>query len=408
MPLNRRDLLASAAAAVVTATAPRPARAAWKDRKRYQKVFGYRMAYIEVGSGRPIIFLHGNPMSSYLWRKIIPYVSGRARCIAPDLMGMGDSDKFATPGEYTFPNHRRYLSELFRLLGADRDVILVIHDWGSALGFYYAYQHPDAIRGIAYMESFLVPPWAKRDDIVNTGTRAKLFEPGGESVILQDNAYIEGTIKNYRQFLTAEDEAEYRRPFLRPGEDRRVMLELTRGGSRGNPQSFAEIQAYTRWLMTSRQIPKLFISANPGEILKFGSQIVRFASNFPNQKVVTVPGRHFIEEESPDAVGRALAEWLAELDAGKAMPNAERPSAARPNAGPQSGETVAAKPGEMVGPNGKTARQMVNQFDRDGDGRIGAGEFPGPAQRFKFLDGNGDGFVTVEELEARWRAMSGR
>ncbi len=308
---TRREVLSFAAVFAATAlTRAEIVRAAWRDEKRYKTVFGQKMAYYETGSGRPIVFLHGNPTSSYLWRNIISYVRDQGRCIAPDLMGMGDSAKLPKSA-YTYSSHRRHLYELLRKLGVERDIVFVLHDWGSALGFYYAQQNPAAIRGIAYMESFLVPPWLKRSQL--KPRNAQLFTPRGERLILQNNIFIKAIIRDYGHFLSAAEKAEYRRPFLKPGEGRRAMLAFTRQGPFGKKETFDAMQAYTAWLMGSKQIPKLFIRAKPGKLLPSGKPIIQFASSFPNQKIVSVIGRHFIQEESPEAIGMALAEWLRGL-----------------------------------------------------------------------------------------------
>jgi len=132
--------------------------------KKFVDVLGRQMAYVDVGSGDPIVFLHGNPTSSYLWRKIIPRCTGLGRCLAPDLIGMGDSDKLPTsgPGSYTLGEHRRYLDAWFEKLGLTKNVTLIVHDWGSVLGFDWARRHPDAVKGIAYMEAIVMPlRWGK-------------------------------------------------------------------------------------------------------------------------------------------------------------------------------------------------------------------------------------------------------
>jgi haloalkane dehalogenase len=294
------------------------ARSAWRDHKRYQDVYGQRMAYYEAGSGRPIVFLHGNPTSSYLWRNIIPYVQHMGRCVAPDLIGMGDSAKLPNsgPGVYTYKTHRRYLFGLLREIGADRDIALVLHDWGSALGFDFASHNPSAIRGLAYMEAMLIPPFAKWRPNMGSGPHrgelhAAYLTPRGEHLILDENTYIEhGLIGSMGGYLSEEDKAEYRRPFLKPGESRRPMLEWPRQGQL--EETFNIKKVYSAWLLRSTQIPKLFIHAVPGVLFSV-KPLLDFALSLPNQKVVTVSGHHFVQEESPDAVGRALAAWLAGL-----------------------------------------------------------------------------------------------
>jgi haloalkane dehalogenase len=323
--LERRRVL-SVAAVIATAAILLPgcggvnvvARSTWRAHKRYKDVFGQRMAYYETGSGRPILFLHGNPTSSYLWRKIIPHVQHLGRCIAPDLIGMGDSDKLPNsgPGVYSYATQRRYLFELFRQLGLERDITLVLHDWGSALGFDFASHHPQAIRGIAYMEAMMIPPLAKWRPNMGSGPHrgklhAEYLTPRGEHLILEQNTYIEdGLLGSLRGYLTEEDKAEYRRPYLEPGESRRPMLEWPRQGQM--KENFEIRKAYSAWLLRSGQIPKLFIHAVPGAMFSM-KPLLTFALSLPNQNVVTVSGRHFVQEEAPDAVGRALADWVARL-----------------------------------------------------------------------------------------------
>jgi haloalkane dehalogenase len=318
LKLRRRDVLAATAAFIAlsgcTGAGPKSAGSAWRDRKRYIDVFGQRMAYYEAGAGRPIVFLHGNPMSSYLWRKIVPYVQDRGRCIAPDLIGMGDSAKLPNsgPGVYTYRTHRRYLFELFRLLGVERDVVLVIHDWGSVFGFDYAAQHPGNIRGIAYMEAFMAGPRQQWRPNAGRGFKERFKSSEGERAILENIEYIEHVISGNRRYLTEADIAEYRRPFLEPGESRRPMLEFTQSQSPGTSrETFDIIRAYCAWLARSTRVPKLFVRAVPGALMS--PRIQQFALSLPNQKVVEVSGPHFIQEAAPDEVGQALAGWLAEL-----------------------------------------------------------------------------------------------
>jgi haloalkane dehalogenase len=320
LQLSRRGLIAGTAAAaavglVQTAHAePAPA-TEWSKRKKYAKVDGVRMAYYEVGQGDPIVFLHGNPTSSYLWRKVVPHVQDLGRCIAPDMVGMGDSAPLPNsgPGIYTYVNHRKYLYALLEQLGVEDNVTFVIHDWGSAMGFDWAYQHPDQVRGIAYMEALLRPP--DRDD--ENVTVSKFFQvlrsEKGEKAILEDNIFIEMFLREVGLYLSEEDVAEYRRPYLEPGESRRPTLEWPREVPFGrDPAVNADIiSAYSNWLAES-EVPKLFIQAVPGLI--FGvDELRRFARGLPNQKIVQVYGGHFVQEVSGDAIGRALREWIPSL-----------------------------------------------------------------------------------------------
>lgn len=283
--------------------------------KKQIEVLGRRMAYVEVGEGDPIVFLHGNPTSSYLWRNIIPHLEGRGRCIAPDLIGMGDSDKLSPsgPDRYRLVEHREHLDALYEALGVRDRVTFVVHDWGSALGFDWARRHPEAVRGIAYMEAIVQPlSWKDWPD----GAR-ELFQSfrseAGEKLILEDNVFVEQVLPGaILRELTPEEHEVYRRPFREPGEGRRPTLTWPREiPIEGEPADVTEIvEAYGRWLAQSR-VPKLFINADPGAILR-GPQR-DFCRSWLEQREVTVRGIHFVQEDSPDEIGRAVAEWHASL-----------------------------------------------------------------------------------------------
>jgi haloalkane dehalogenase len=280
--------------------------------KRRVRVRGKAIAYVEVGRGDPIIFVHGNPTSSYLWRNIIPFLEPFGRCIAPDLIGMGDSEKLepSGPDRYRFVEHREYLDGLLELLGVNARVRLVVHDWGSALGFDWANRHRDAVTGIAYMEALVQPvTWAAWPEAARAIFQA-LRSPAGEEMILEKNLFIERILPaSVLRPLGAAEMDAYRRPFLRPGEDRRPMLTWPREiPIEGVPPDVVDIVgAYGRWLETSA-VPKLFINADPGAIL-IGPQR-DFCRRWSNQREVTVPGSHFVQEDSPDEIGRAIADWL--------------------------------------------------------------------------------------------------
>lgn len=280
--------------------------------KQYEEVLGKRMAYVQTGSGDPIVFLHGNPTSSYLWRNVIPHLAERGRCIAPDLIGMGDSDKLddSGPDRYRFVEHRRYLDALLERLGVDTNVTLVIHDWGSALGFDWACRHPKAVRGIAYMEAIVKPmTWDEWPDLATDIFRA-FRSPAGEEMVLSNNVFVETVLPaSVMRKLSDEEMAEYRRPFQNAGEDRRPTLTWPREiPIAGEPADVWEIaEAYSHWLGES-DVPKLFINAEPGAILT-GPMRER-CRTWSNQTEVTVPGIHFIQEDSADAIGEAIADWL--------------------------------------------------------------------------------------------------
>jgi len=273
------------------------------------------MAYVEVGTGSPIVFLHGNPTSSYLWRDVIPHLADQGRCIAPDLIGMGDSDKLESsgPDRYRFVEHREHLDALLDALGVRDDVTLVIHDWGSALGFDWARRHAQGVRGIAYMEAIVQPvTWAEWPEAAR-GIFQGFRSPAGEEMVLERNLFIEAVLPgSILRRLTEGEMTEYRRPFATPGEGRRPMLTWPRQiPIEGEPADVVEIvRAYGAWLAQS-PIPKLFVNAEPGAIL-IGAQRA-FCRTWPNQQEVTVRGAHFIQEDSADAIGTAIANWRRSL-----------------------------------------------------------------------------------------------
>lgn len=282
-------------------------------RKRVQ-VRDAEMAYVEVGEGDPIVFLHGNPTSSYLWRNVIPHVQHLGRCLAPDLIGMGASGKLPDPGPgtYSFETHASYLEGFLEAVGATGRVTLVLHDWGSGLGFDWAARHPDAVRGIAFTEAIVTPvTWEDWPE----GAR-NIFQvmrgPDGEAAILDNNVFVELILPSaVARGLTPEAHDRYRRPFA-AREDRWPMLEWPRQlPIEGHPADVvARVQQYSAWLAGS-DVPKLFVDADPGSIL-VGRQreLVR---SWPALTEVTVAGSHFVPEDSPHEIGRAVADWLSGL-----------------------------------------------------------------------------------------------
>jgi len=269
------------------------------------------MSYVDTGGDGPIaVFLHGNPTSSYLWRNVIKVVAPVARCLAPDLVGMGDSGESSSG--YRFVDHRRYLDAWFGAIIGDKPVFLVIHDWGSGLGFDWAHRHPEQVEGIAYMEA-IVRPLDGWDDWP-TDAR-KIFQamrsPSGEEIILQKNVFVERILpSSIIRKLSDEELNRYRARFTEPGESRRPTLTWPRQiPIGGEPKDVHEISAaYSRWLQASDSPPKLFINADPGSIL-IGPQR-EFARQLPNQEEITVKGLHFIQEDSPDEIGEAVARFV--------------------------------------------------------------------------------------------------
>ena len=273
------------------------------------------MSYVEMGEGDPIVFQHGNPTSSYLWRNIMPHLSDQGRCIAIDLIGMGDSDKLENsgPDRYTLKEHRTYWDAALEALGVEDNVTFVIHDWGSALGFDWANRHRESVMGIVYMEAIVMPvtwdQWPEAARGVFQGFRSS----AGEEMALNKNVFVEKVLPgSILRELSEEEMNAYRSPFLNEGEDRRPTLTWPRQiPIEGEPADVAELVAsYANWLSQS-SIPKLFINAEPGAIL-IGEQR-EFCRSWPNQEEVTVKGNHFLQEDSPDEIGIAIAAWRKKM-----------------------------------------------------------------------------------------------
>ncbi len=272
------------------------------------------MAYVDEGEGDPVVLLHGNPTSSYLWRNVIPHLRQHGRCLAPDLIGMGASDKLPAPGPgtYSFEAHATYLEGFLAAVGATERVTLVLHDWGSALGFDWAARHPDAVRGIAFTEAIVTPlSWADWPE----GAR-NIFQvmrgPDGEAAVLDNNVIVELILPSaVARGLTPEAHDRYRMPFA-TREDRWPTLEWPRQIPVGDEPAdvIARVEAYESWLAGS-EVPKLFLDADPGSIL-VGRQRDRVRA-WPALTEVTVPGSHFVPEDSPHEIGRAVADWMSGL-----------------------------------------------------------------------------------------------
>jgi haloalkane dehalogenase len=284
-------------------------------KQKFAEVNGKRMAYLDEGAGSAIIFQHGNPTSSYLWRNVMPHCAGLGRLIACDLIGMGGSEKLSNsgPGRYGYQEQREFLFGLWDKLDLGNDVILVIHDWGSALGFDWARQNPNRVKGIVYMEAIVKPvtwqEWPENARKVFQGFRSER----GEEMVLEKNIFVERVLpSSVLRGLTEEEMAVYRAPFAMPGEDRRSTLSWPRQlPIEGEPASVvAIVDAYGRWLAQS-PIPKLFINAEPGSILTGAAR--DFCRAWPNQKEITVKGSHFIQEDSPHEIGRGIADFARSL-----------------------------------------------------------------------------------------------
>lgn len=273
------------------------------------------MSYIDEGEGDAIIFQHGNPTSSYLWRNVMPHLEGQGRLIACDLIGMGDSEKLTNsgPDSYSYFEHRDFLFALLEELNIGKQVVFVIHDWGSALGFDWSFQNQDRIQGIAYMEGIVKPvtwdEWPENATKVFQGFRSE----AGESMVLDKNIFVERVLpSSIMRELSEEEMDEYRRPFLNSGEDRRPTLSWPRQiPIQGEPKEVVDVvENYSNWLSSS-DLPKLFINADPGSILT-GKQR-EFCRSWPNQEEVTVKGTHFVQEDSPDEIGKAVSRFVSKL-----------------------------------------------------------------------------------------------
>ena len=283
--------------------------------QQFATINGKRIAYLEAGVGDPIVLLHGNPTSSYLWRNVIPQLEGLGRVIAPDLIGQGDSEKLPEsegPERYSFQVAFDYLDGLLRHIEADQNVTLVIHDWGSGLGFHWASLNPHAVKGVAYMEAIVAPlswqDWPESARGIFQGFRSEK----GEDLVLTRNLFVEGVLpSSVLRDLSEEEMAHYRAPFDTPANRQPTLNWPRQIPIDGEPPHMVSlVEAYGAFMAKS-PIPKLFINAEPGSIL-VGAQR-DFCRSWPNQTEVTVKGLHFIQEDSPEAIGHAIADWYPTL-----------------------------------------------------------------------------------------------
>ena len=283
--------------------------------QQFATINGKRIAYLEAGVGDPIVLLHGNPTSSYLWRNVIPQLEGLGRVIAPDLIGQGDSEKLPEsegPERYSFQVAFDYLDGLLRHIEADQNVTLVIHDWGSGLGFHWASLNPQAVKGVAYMEAIVAPlswqDWPESARGIFQGFRSEK----GEDLVLTRNLFVEGVLpSSILRDLSADEMVHYRAPFDTPANRQPTLNWPRQIPIDGEPPHMVSlVEAYGAFMAAS-PIPKLFINAEPGSIL-VGVQR-DFCRSWPNQTEVTVKGLHFIQEDSPDAIGHAIADWYPTL-----------------------------------------------------------------------------------------------
>ena len=284
--------------------------------KKRIPINGKHLAYTDSGSGDPIIFLHGNPTSSYLWRNITPYLESQGRCVCIDLIGMGDSDKLDNPDEnsYRFEEHYHYINTAIESLTNGKNITFVLHDWGSALGFNWCYHNPESVKGIAYMEAIVKEltwdDWRDEAKGIFQGFRSD----AGESLVLEKNYFVERVLPgSIIRKLSEEEMEEYRRPFINEGEDRRPTLSWPREIPINNhPENVcAIVNRYAEWMLTN-DLPKLFINAEPGAITT--GRIRDFCRSWKNQTEITVKGIHFIQEDSPDEIGNAISSWYKNIE----------------------------------------------------------------------------------------------
>ncbi len=283
--------------------------------KKYIDVSGKQIAYVEMGEGDPIIFQHGNPTSSYLWRNILPQLQSLGRCIAMDLIGMGDSEKLKDAGSmtYSYATHKKYFDGFLDELGVKNNATLIIHDWGSALGFDWAQNNSEKVKAICYMEGIVQSmkweDWNEDARGIFQGFRS----PAGEEMIIEKNLFIEAVLPgSILRKLSDEEMNEYRRPF-KDKKTRQPTLDWPRQIPLENepPEICKIVDSYSQW-MAKNDLPKLFINAEPGAIL-IGKQR-EFCRTWKNQKEVTVKGSHFIQEDSPNEIGSAIFDWLKGID----------------------------------------------------------------------------------------------
>jgi haloalkane dehalogenase len=282
---------------------------------QYRDVNGKRMAYVDEGEGDAIVFAHGNPTSSYLWRNVMPHLEGLGRLVAADMIGMGGSDKLRPSGadRYNYAEQRDYLFGLWDALDLGDNVVLVLHDWGSALGFDWANQHRDRVQGIAFMEAIVAPmTWSELANDVREVFRG-FRSPEGERMVLEQNIFVEGVLPGAIQRQLSDEEMDhYRAPFANPGEDRRPTLSWPRNiPIEGEPADVVSlVNDYGSWLAESA-VPKLFVNAEPGAIVR--GRIRELVRTWPNLTETTVSGVHFVQEDSPDEIGTAVAEFVRKL-----------------------------------------------------------------------------------------------
>jgi haloalkane dehalogenase len=278
------------------------------------KVLDSEMAYVDVGQGDPIVFLHGNPTSSYLWRNVIPYAQDLGRCLAPDLIGMGVSGK-SPKNAYRFADHSQYLDAWFDALGLKRNVILVVHDWGAALGFDWAYRHQDSVKGIAYMEAMVRPRFYTDMPPERQAMFKRIRGAEGKQMVLKDNFFVEKMLFEFGVLrrLTEVEKAVYNAPYLEPGDSRLPTLvwpcEIPFDGEPADMH--ARVKRYSDWLAGSKDLPKLFVNAEQGHGTAGAAR--DFCRAWPNQTEITVNAKHYVQEDAPHEIGAAVAAFVRQV-----------------------------------------------------------------------------------------------
>ncbi len=277
------------------------------------KVIDAEMAYVEAGEGDPIVFLHGTPPTSYLWRNVIPHLEGHGRCLAPDLMNHGDSDNIPG-GKMRYADHIPYMDEWFEKVGATENAVLVLHDWGAALGFYRACRFPEQIKGIAYIESMVRPRfWSDMPD-ERVAAFKKMRGPDGEAMVMESNFFVEkmlfemGVIRE----LTEEEKNVYRKP-TEDHQKRMQTLQWPREiPFEGEPEdNYKLVKQYSDFLCASEDLPKLFINCEEGHALAGAAR--EFCRKWPNQTEITLKARHYAQEDCPDEIGEAIAGFVKKV-----------------------------------------------------------------------------------------------
>jgi len=290
--------------------------AAFPYEMRRVKVLDAEMAYVDVGSGDPIVFLHGNPTSSYLWRNVIPYAQPLGRCLAPDLIGMGQSGK-SPRYAYTYLDHVAYLDEWFEALALNDNVTLILHDWGAAIGFWWACRHSKRVKAIAYMEAMVRPRLWTDLPPGRVPMFRRLRGPEGEKLVVEENVFIEKMLFDFGiiRRLSEEEKAHYRAPFADPISRLPTLIFPREIVFDGEPaHNYPVIKQYSDWLTASAHLPKLFINATEGHGTAGAAR--EFCRAWPNQREITVTGRHYLQEDSPHEIGEAIATFIADVRAG--------------------------------------------------------------------------------------------